>query len=257
EAISTSKPRTFDGSAGSASTNGAPPSASPPHRSVSFPELAAVQPSMQNTKRDISSVLLLMSLESGCEIRSASEAIRASQLLRARYAKYTRRDHLNTGEKTSDPLLFHRIRSHAHLLRSSRAVNRERNIAQPDKSTRLQQLGDSKTGKLKIRNRRINVLLRRRVPFLDVEHFTERVFGPQSVIHTERNSRVTENDDGRDAFSGISSLHRVYVDARPDCAESVVWLGYIEHHSVLALDLSEPCVECRIRRCCWSFCCKT
>src|SRR6266566_5316904 len=33
-ATSTSKPRTCDGSAGSASTKGAPPSASPPHRSV-------------------------------------------------------------------------------------------------------------------------------------------------------------------------------------------------------------------------------
>src|SRR5207248_8765865 len=33
-ATSTSKPRTCDGSAGSASTNGAPPSASPPQRST-------------------------------------------------------------------------------------------------------------------------------------------------------------------------------------------------------------------------------
>ena len=33
DAMSTSKPRTFDGSAGSASTIGAPPSASPPQRS--------------------------------------------------------------------------------------------------------------------------------------------------------------------------------------------------------------------------------
>src|SRR4029078_7143687 len=113
-----------------------------------------------NAKRDISSVLLLISLLQIDRLRSASEAVRAAKLLRARYAKYAGRNDLDTWQHPGDPLFLHRLGTHVHLRSRTRAVHRERNVTQPDQHARFQKLRGAESRQRKIRNGGVDILLR-------------------------------------------------------------------------------------------------